>query len=702
MYGPGLVIGDLELGILFLLSVSSLATYGILLAGFYYFKSPPFVETSEYNPIEFQEKLNTCQLEAKHTLKTSAVYSAGLLKSERSTTSRLLKKLIILPRVIGILNSFLIVPFLRTIYIWYNKAWLSFNFIYSLFLGYFAYYLSSSSPLKLCSLISGFFIYVLHKNKSSRTISNINASKFNGLKLRSNPINDSFNDKFKCFYSTKSNYSEDTLYNEELGLNKQAMDNSNKDLNTEEDLKALHSLYIKDLFKDRIAAAVPFDSNLTLASFNISDIKERSEFLKEWGSKGGIYMIEYKHNSLVYYIGRTTLFKRRLNNHIKAETNSKFHAFLNLVGLEHFKFTIIEICPSSEQGKRENFYLQKFLPLLNTTFSSSFSESAIYTSLTDKLTSLKSTTLTQKSNQPIPIFTYSLCENKGIIPTYIKYSSISEASLKEKIAYGTVLLFRDTNVPFRNKLYFTRPIVDFNSTLDQVNNTLKDVKLVSNIAQKVWAYDAVTLDLIENSPFESKSQASNMLGISRNVINYFIDTKKPEGVKGTYLFSKSLEKSEIQSLKKLSGDITLGNKIKVWAYDAIALDLINHEPFSSISVAADYFNVNYRTITRHLDTKLATKQNKMSVYFFKEEIDSDLKLELMKERSKFHYSRGEIWVYKLDKEGELKLLPNQPFKTKREAVRELSIHNTVISKYMDTGLEYKGLLLYSTAQNNDN
>jgi hypothetical protein len=33
MYGPGLVIGDLELGILFLLSVSSLATYGILLAG---------------------------------------------------------------------------------------------------------------------------------------------------------------------------------------------------------------------------------------------------------------------------------------------------------------------------------------------------------------------------------------------------------------------------------------------------------------------------------------------------------------------------------------------------------------------------------------------------------------------------------------------------------------------------------------------
>jgi len=202
-------------------------------------------------------------------------------------------------------------------------------------------------------------------------------------------------------------------------------------------------------------------------------------------------LIEYKYNPLVYYIGRTTLFKRRINNHIKAETTSKFHAFLNLIGLEHFKFSIVEISSPSEQGKRENYYLQKFLPLLNTTFSSSFSESAIYMSLTDKLTSLKSTTLgllrlharTQKSNQPIPIFTYTLCKDKGINPTYIKYNSISEASTKEKIAYGTVLLFRDTNVPFRGKLYFTKSIIDFNSTLDLVNNTLKDVKIISNIGE---------------------------------------------------------------------------------------------------------------------------------------------------------------------------------------------------------------------------
>ena len=55
------------------------------------------------------------------------------------------------------------------------------------------------------------------------------------------------------------------------------------------------------------------------------------------------------------------------------------------------------------------------------------------------------------------------------------------------------------------------------------------------------------------------------------------------------MFSKPLEESEIQSLKKLSEYITLGNKIKVWAYDATTLDLINNEPFSSMFVCSWLF-----------------------------------------------------------------------------------------------------------------
>lgn len=48
---------------------------------------------------------------------------------------------------------------------------------------------------------------------------------------------------------------------------------------------------------------------------------------------------------------------------------------------EHFNICILEICSSETQGARENYYLQKYLPLLNSTFSSSLTESAINVTL---------------------------------------------------------------------------------------------------------------------------------------------------------------------------------------------------------------------------------------------------------------------------------------------------------------------------------
>ena len=657
MYGPGLAISDFNLGILYLLAVSSLATYGILLAGFLLLKnSPSFMWIKELSPIEFQERLFKGQLEAKHILFKCKDHISLFVKYERSTTNRWVhNRTKILTRAIGILDYFIVrLQFLITIIVWNNMAWL--NLIFFMY--------APITPV--------LFEY----------------SYINNNKIK--PYN--FNVESKRFY-TKTTPLYDSKFNFKQGIN----------IELNEDLRILHSLYIKDLFKDRAVPVIPFDSNLILATCNLGDIEERSAFLKEWGSKGGIYIIEYKYNPLIYYIGRTTLIKRRMNNHIKAESNSKFHVFLNLIGLDHFKFSILEICSPDigEQGKRENYYLQKFLPILNTTFSSSYVESAIYTSLTNKLISLKSMydnpkdTNTQVSNKPITIFVYSFDEDKGINSIYDKYDSMVEASKIEKIAYNTLLLFRDTNVPFRGKLYYTKTIIDFNSTLDQIKNNLNDVKIYSNIAIKVWAYDAKTLTLLKGSPFQSKSQAANHIGISRDVVNYFIDTKKPEGVKGTYLFSKPLEGIEIKNLKELSESITLGNKVKVWAYDAKTLDLINNEPFFSISVAADYFNVNYRTISRNLDTKIFTKQNNMLVYLFKKEINLDLKTEL-KLTQNFYSVRTEVWVYKLDEKAKLYLLPNQPFKAKKEAARELHIHNNKINEYLDTGKEYKGYFIYSS------
>jgi hypothetical protein len=53
------------------------------------------------------------------------------------------------------------------------------------------------------------------------------------------------------------------------------------------------------------------------------------------------------------------------------------------------------------------------------------------------------------------------------------------------------------------------------------------------------------------------------VGIGRNVITYFIDTCKSEGVNGTYLFSRPLESKEVENLIESSHTLVLGNKIKV-------------------------------------------------------------------------------------------------------------------------------------------
>jgi hypothetical protein len=49
------------------------------------------------------------------------------------------------------------------------------------------------------------------------------------------------------------------------------------------------------------------------------------------------------------------------------------------------------VCSSEVQGARENYYLKKILPLLNTTFSSSLFDFAIYSSLNLKLAELRNT-----------------------------------------------------------------------------------------------------------------------------------------------------------------------------------------------------------------------------------------------------------------------------------------------------------------------
>lgn len=563
MYGPGLALSDINLGILYMLAVSSLSTYGILLAGFYYTFSPLKSYQFELKLGEFQEKLiKVSQLEAKH------------FYDVRSTTSWWLAKTLIFRwyGIRGIWVRYLATSTQSFVGYSYNN---NKNIVLYLFpprgkqgivLLYMAWLFIYIGIISLS--LNNIYLFVLLLLIGPTTVLSFTVFVENiyGLcKKREEPKNYPYSYLKKAklslaFGNRKQSFSTSSLQRtKDKALSDKNFYGAMLDNRVEfdpkkrigDDLKDLHSVYVKALFTDRNAPVKSFNHTLIATCYLCLDKDKKSEFLKEWGSKSCIYLIQYKYNPLIYYIGRTTLLKRRFNNHLKADTGSKLHVFLSLVGMENFNFSIVEVCTPEEQGARENYYLQKYLPLLNTTFSSAFSESAIYANLTSKLATLKLKSDPHTNGKAIPVYVYDI-NDKHIDINHIKYDSITKASHLEKVAGGTLAIFLNTNVPFRNKLYYSKPILDLDLTFSLVKTSSNGLNLDSNIAKEVWVYDAKTLDSVKGSPFPSKSQASASIGVSRNVISYFLDTWKAEGVKGTYIFSRPLLEPEITKLQLLS------------------------------------------------------------------------------------------------------------------------------------------------------
>lgn len=604
-YGPGLVLLDYNLGILYILAMSSLATYGILLAGLVI--SPLIMWIISEKSGEFQGKLLKSQFEAKYSLifltylviirygitfffyklaywwdyKCSTTSKWDSRKINKFTTSaRYLITIIIFLFILISLNN---TPIDLVIYI----------ILIDLYLILFL--LSVFSSLLLTTNTKYF--------KNSFHYRSIN----NSLHYRSINHPNKYYKLAKRYYSTGRRYYTTTIPNEHQSI---------------EELRPLHYMYIKDLYKDRNANVKPFEDKVLATC---EDMNNKSEFLKKWGSVSCIYLIEYKHDPLVYYIGRTNLFKRRISNHLQANSKNKLHVFLNLIGWEHFKTSVIEIKPATELGGRENYYLQKYLPLLNTTFSSSFSESKIYETLTNKLLNLKNNRVIHENGKSKEVYVYNILRDH-IHSNYYKYKSIIETNKGQNIARATISLYMDTNIPFKGKLYYSSLILNLKEKFDLVKNISNELKINSNIAKEVWAYDAKTLELIKGSPFVSKSQASKVLNISRDVISYFIDSYKAEGIKGTYLFSNQLNCEEIHKLLCNVDSLQLGYKKEVWVYDAETLELVNNMPYASLKLAAEYLEVDYRTIKRHLDTKISSSKK---VYLFSKNIDLATKKELL-------------------------------------------------------------------------
>lgn len=57
--------------------------------------------------------------------------------------------------------------------------------------------------------------------------------------------------------------------------------------------------------------------------------------------KGVLYLIQYKNDPLVYYIGRATQFDYILKIHLNHKLSDKFHVFANIVGWNNFTISIV-------------------------------------------------------------------------------------------------------------------------------------------------------------------------------------------------------------------------------------------------------------------------------------------------------------------------------------------------------------------------
>ena len=484
----------------------------------------------------------------------------------------------------------------------------------------------------------------------------------------------------------------------------------NKNLDTSDtNISYLNAEILKELYKDRLAPVKPFSEKFLATLSNILDNKERLDFLKEWGDRGGIYIFQYKHDPLVFYIGRTVKFSNRLRSHIKHRKTDKFHVFANVVGWDNFIVGIVEICGSEEQGIRENYYLQKYLPLLNSTFLSKYSETAIFQTLRNILLSKKpeagssggqaagvDTANAKGRTLKVAVWVYKLCATH-INKSFVKYVSISKACKGSGPSRETIQMYLDTNVPIKGLLFYTRPLEDFDTAFNLAIRAYSELNIDGNMAKKVWVYHIVngTVVLVNNQPFPSREQVAKFFNTYTNAVLYYIDSWKSKGLNGYYLYSNPLDDLNLIRLLEFSKENSIKPKVLVWAYDAHTLELINSAPFPSMQKCAEYLKSDYGSIAKHLDTKLAILRNGMLVYLFSSEITIELKKELLVKLEKTSYIITKIWVYKKEDSKYILFGDNQPFKSKLQASKSIGVATKTITRYLDTHECYQELFFFS-------
>lgn len=189
-------------------------------------------------------------------------------------------------------------------------------------------------------------------------------------------------------------------------------------------------------------------------------------------------------------------------------------------------------------------------------------------------------------------------------------------------------------------------------------------------------------DIIKTT-YESKGAVAKFLNVQYKIITDHLDKWIKGGINGNYIFSYELDSLELEKLMEVSS-LRRFNNCRVWVYNASTLELLL-DSFSSMQKAADYFNVDYRSILNHLDTELATIKNGKLVLLFSHELTKSEKESLLKNVQKAVNVTVSVRVYKKVNDKLILLNNNKPtYSSKLEASKELKMSAKTISKYLDT------------------
>ena len=135
---------------------------------------------------------------------------------------------------------------------------------------------------------------------------------------------------------------------------------------------------------------------------------------------------------------------------------------------------------------------------------------------------------------------------------YEYFKSINDLNKYIKVSRATIKMYLNTNVPYKNYLFYSNPIKNFEECYKIIKQSTKELTLNHNIAKKVWTYFILSAGDINKIVFDSREKVAKFLNVNTKSIRDHIDKSIIGGINGYYLFSKELNEIETQNFIKLS------------------------------------------------------------------------------------------------------------------------------------------------------